>query len=197
MHALSSLLVMGNYLTNPSSKATGRVILSDGRVHEFEKPLTVAELMLEYPQQVVVEFRPDLSEKRPIPLPADNKLDMKKVYVMLPMKRGKPASLSSEQARHVVSVLGSRSLLSSSRFLPLFARICPAGGIEEGQTTTKFVSERKENDSELMLAEMLENRPPEYLSRQLSGKGWKPSLDTIKEKKVEKKIPHWLFNFQA
>ncbi|KAJ9187861.1 hypothetical protein P3X46_003276 [Hevea brasiliensis] len=189
---------MGNYFTNPSSKAAGRVILWDGRVHEFEKPLTVAELMLEYPQQVVVEFRSDLSEKRPTPLPADKKLDMKKVYLMLPMKRGKPVLLSSEEARHVLSVLRSRSFLSSSRFLPLFARICPAGGIEEGQTstTTKFVSERKENESELMLPEILENRP-EYLSRQLSGKGWKPSLDTIKEKKVEKKIPHWLFNFQA
>lgn len=32
---------------------------------------------------------------------------------------------------------------------------------------------------------------PEYFSRQLSGKGWKPSLDTIKEKRVEK-VPHWL-----
>ncbi|KAJ9171740.1 hypothetical protein P3X46_015059 [Hevea brasiliensis] len=188
---------MGNYFTIPSSKTAGKVILSDGRVHKFEKPLTVAELMLEYPQQVVVEFRSDLSEKRPTPLPADQKLDMKKVYLMLPMKRGKPASLSSEEARQVHSVLRSRSLLASSRFLPLFARIWAARGIEEGQMTTmKFVSERTENDSELMLPEILENRP-EYLSSQLSGKRWKPSLDTIKEKKVKKMILYWLFNFNS
>lgn len=186
---------MGNLFTNPSSKLVGKVILSDGRVHEFETPLTVAELMLEHPQQVVVEFSSNLSEKRPTPLPADKKLEMKKVYVMLPMKRGKPASMSSEEARQVHSLLRSRSLLSSWRLLPLFSRICPAGGIEEGQT--RFVSERNENDGEVMLPEVMENNGAEYFSRQVSGKGWKPSLDTIKEKKVEKTISYRLFNFQA
>ncbi|EEF47283.1 conserved hypothetical protein [Ricinus communis] len=187
---------MGNYITSRSSNATGKVILPDGTVHAFDKSLTVAELMLEYPQQVVVEFQQNLSEKRPAPLPADKKLEAKKVYLILPMKRGKILPLSSEEARQVLSgansVLRSRSLLSSSRFLPLFARICPAG-VEGGH---KFVLEKdgciekkrmleERYDSEV-LAEILENRP-NYLSRQLSGKGWKPSLDTIKEKKVEKK----------
>ncbi|XP_061969911.1 uncharacterized protein LOC133692780 [Populus nigra] len=197
---------MGNYITYPNSSSsaagTGRVILWDGRVFEFDTPLTAAELMLEYPQQVVVEFHSDFTEKRPAPLPADKRLDLKKVYLMLPIKRGKPASLSSGEARRVLlsanSVLRSRSLLSSSRFFPLFARICPSGTGEE----QIFVMQKKEchveekpamenYDSEL--TEISESRP-EYLSRQLSGKGtWKPSLDTIKEKKVEKKTPHWLF----
>ncbi|KDP28243.1 hypothetical protein JCGZ_14014 [Jatropha curcas] len=192
---------MGNYITTQSTNVTGKVILSDGSVQEFDQPVTVAELMLEHPQQVVVEFCPNLTEKRPTPLPADKKLEMKKLYLMLPIKRGKPASLSSEEARHVVScatsLLRSRSFLSSSRFLPLFARICPADG-------HKIVLERKESnnvekrnhESSELLPEILENRP-EYLSKQLSGKGWKPSLDTIIEKKIEKKIPHWLLNFQG
>ncbi|XP_022757904.1 uncharacterized protein LOC111305015 [Durio zibethinus] len=197
---------MGNYIstvTSPPSDAAGKVILWDGSVQEFSWPLTAAELMLEHPQQVVVEFRAAINEKRPIPLPADQKLDMKKVYVMLPMKRGKPTKLSSEEARRVLlsanSVLRSKSLLSSSKFLPLFARICPANYIEE--IGHKFPLQKKENVCErpeevrcLMefLPESVEGRP-EYLNRQYSGKGWKPSLDTIKEKKVERKIPHWLF----
>ncbi|KAJ6686693.1 AGAA.5 [Salix purpurea] len=195
---------MGNFIayhSSSNSAGTGRVILSDGRVFEFDTPLTVAELMLEYPQQVVVEFRSDLTGKRPAPLPADNKLDLKKVYLMLPKKRGKPASLSSEEARHVLlsanSVLRSRSLLSSSRYFPLFSRICPAGNGEviitpkkELHVEEKPFMEKYDSDE---LTEIFESRP-EYLSRQLSGKGtWKPSLDTIKEKKIERKIPHWLF----
>jgi hypothetical protein len=56
--------------------------------------------------------------------------------------------------------------------------------VEEKPATEKYDSE---------LTEIFESRP-EYLSRQLSGKGtWKPSLGTINEKRVEKKIPRWLF----
>ncbi|XVF22110.1 hypothetical protein REPUB_Repub12eG0145700 [Reevesia pubescens] len=197
---------MGNYIstaTGRPSHTAAKVILWDGSVQEFSWPLTAAELMLEHPQQVVVEFHAAFNEKRPIPLPADQKLDMKKVYVMLPVKRGKPTTMSSEEARRVLlsanSVLRSKSLLSSTKFLPLFARICPANYIEViGQ---KFPLQKKESVSEKpeevrclteFLPENFESRP-EYLNRQYSGKGWKPSLDTIKEKKVERKVQHWLF----
>ncbi|KAL0371525.1 UNVERIFIED_CONTAM: hypothetical protein Sangu_0470600 [Sesamum angustifolium] len=43
--------------------ATGKVILSNGVVFTYDKPLTVAELMLEHPQQVVVEFQPVVNGK--------------------------------------------------------------------------------------------------------------------------------------
>ncbi|XVF80669.1 hypothetical protein PTKIN_Ptkin15bG0093000 [Pterospermum kingtungense] len=160
--------------------------------------------MLEHPQHIVVEFDAAVNEKRPIPLAADQKLDMKKVYVMLPLKRGKPTTLSSEEARRVLltanSVLRSKSLLPpSSKFLPWFARICPTINIEE--TRQRWPSKKEENGGERheevrclteFLPESVEARP-EYLNRQYSGKAWKPSLDTIKEKKVERKVSHWLF----
>lgn len=191
---------MGNHITcRPSTDATGKVILSDGRVHEFDKALTVAELMLEHPQQVVVELRSAVSEKRPCPLPADKKLEIRKVYAMLPMKRGKPASLSSDEARQVL--LSANALLRSRRslFLPLFAKMCPAIATAEGQI--KFVQVQKTKEEEKPPAEVKfvteeffpesSEGMPEFLSRQLSGKGWKPSLDTIKEKK---KVTPWLFH---
>ncbi|KAM1207762.1 hypothetical protein COP2_008560 [Malus domestica] len=194
---------MGNSISNKQSHATGKVILSNGSVHEFNHPITVAELMLENPQRVVVEFSSAVPEKRATPLPADMQLDLKKVYLMLPMKRGKPVPLSSEEIRCVLLsanlVLQSRS----PRFLPLFSRICLAG--DPGQA---FVLPNKDREysmertsskvmsryvPEFDLPEDLDSRP-NYLSRQLSGKGtWKPNLDTIKEKKVDKKS-HWLFS---
>ncbi|KAE8660579.1 GTP-binding protein SAR1A-like [Hibiscus syriacus] len=199
---------MGNYvaaLACPSSVASGKVILWDGSVKKFSCPLTVAELMLEHPQQVVAEFQAAVNQKRPVPLPADHELDVKKVYVMLPIKRGKPTTLSSEEARRVLlsanSVLRSKSVLQSSKFLPLFARICPANDVHEMER--KIPSQKKDNGGDMheevrclteFLPENVEGRP-EYLIRQYSGKGWKPGLDTIKEKMVEKKVkvPHWLF----
>ncbi|KAA8543037.1 hypothetical protein F0562_021468 [Nyssa sinensis] len=189
---LQSKSLMGNNISHRQpSDATGKVILSDGTVHEYDKPLTAAELMLEYPQQVVVEFQSVASGRRPSPLPADETLEMDKLYLMLPMRRGKPAALSSEEASRLLlranSVLKSPSLLSSRGFLPLFAQICPAGTIVEHM----LVPQRKGNLVERtedttakpeLLTDILEGMP-EYLSRQLSGsKGWKPGLDTIKEK---------------
>ncbi|GMI98877.1 hypothetical protein like AT4G02090 [Hibiscus trionum] len=198
---------MGNYFTavicGPPFDTVGKVILWDGSIQEFSWPLTAAELMLEHPQQVVAEFHPEVNDKRPIPLPADEKLDVKKVYVMLPVNRGKPTTLSSEDARRVLvsanAVLRSKSVLSSSRLFPLLARICPAHHMQEmgrkpplqGKGTVRERVEEVGCLTELS-PESMEGLP-EYMNRQYSGKGWKPSLDTIKEKNVERKVSHWLY----
>ncbi|CDP17080.1 unnamed protein product [Coffea canephora] len=132
---------MGNAIPNRLPEATAKVILPDGTIQYYDKPLTVAELMLEYPQQVVIEYqqqRQHMIMKKPALLPADKKLEMNKVYLMLPMRRGKPAAaiLSSQEARLLLlkanSILKSNSFISSTTgFLPLFARICAAGSGSE------------------------------------------------------------------
>ncbi|KAE8665395.1 hypothetical protein F3Y22_tig00112616pilonHSYRG00006 [Hibiscus syriacus] len=201
---------MGNHFgalicSPPHSAGAGKVILWDGSIQEFSSSSTAAELMLEHPQQVVAEFQAAVNGKRPVPLPADQKLDVKKVYVMLPFNRGKPTTLSSDDARRVLvsanSVLRSNSkrLLSSSGLFPLFAKICPANHMREMEQKSPLpekgnAGERAEKAGSLteLLRESMEDLP-EYLKRQYSGKGWKPSLDTIKEKKIERKLSHWLY----
>ncbi|KVH94496.1 Protein of unknown function DUF4228 [Cynara cardunculus var. scolymus] len=174
-----------------------RIILSDGTLQEYENPVTVAELMLDHPQQVVVEF--DQKARKPTPLPADLKLETSKIYMMMPMKR----SMSCEEARYLL--LRANALLSSSNsfvsaytgFLPLFARIRLA--VKKGKSESQMVLKAKPGVGLFMKKEMememeSQGRSADYyLSRQLSGKAsWKPSLDTIKEKGVKAKIRHWL-----
>lgn len=190
---------MGNHISFRASDATVKIVYWDGSVQEFDQPLTVAELMLEHPQQVVVEFHSAVNQKRPTPLPADKKLEMRKVYLMLPVKRGKPVGLSGEESRRILlmvnSALHSKYLMCSPRFLPWLARLCQNTTIGEGgvlQRNEDMENREERYDFSEFLPEMMEGRP-EYLSRQLSGKAWKPSLDTIKEKKIKRKLSHWLF----
>lgn len=103
----------------------------------------------------VVEIKPVMNGKKPTP-----KLEIKKVYIMLPVKRGKPEALSSEEARKVSenanSFLKPKSVLSSSGFLPLFVRICPtSGGVGHDNVftkTKKYLVERKDrrNQSQII-----------------------------------------------
>ncbi|KAG8389555.1 hypothetical protein BUALT_Bualt02G0241400 [Buddleja alternifolia] len=194
---------MGNSAPHRLSDATGKVILSNGAVFTYDMPLTVAELMLEHPQEVVVEFQPITTGKKPTPLPADQKLEMKKLYLMVPIRKGKPALLSSEEARKLLtktnSFLNSKALLSYTGFLPLFVRICPAVGAKNDavlmdEKKKKCLVERNDEDGikSDYFTEVLEGRP-EFLSRQISGKGWKPSLDPIREKAIKAKVRHWMF----
>ncbi|KAH6823880.1 hypothetical protein C2S53_013576 [Perilla frutescens var. hirtella] len=193
---------MGNSAPHRLPAAAGRVILSDGGVFTYDSPLTAAELMLEHPQHVVVEFQPIVSGRKMAPLPADQKLEIRKTYLMVRIRKGKPIQLSSEEARRILantnSVLKSNALLSYTGFLPLFARICPAIGGRNGAVSVDErkcgLDEREKEEGENKFdyfTEILEGRP-EFLSRQMSGKGWKPSLDPIREKVVKAKVRHWI-----
>nr|KYP47562.1 hypothetical protein KK1_030757 [Cajanus cajan] len=141
--------------------------------------------MLDHPQQVVVEFHSAVNQKRPSPLPADEKLEVKKTYVMVPVMRGKPVGLSSEDSRRILlivnSSLHSKYFVSSSGLLPWFA------GLFQRK---EEVEKREEREG---FCEFLAEGREGYMSRQLSGKGWKPSLDTITEKKVKRKLSRWFF----
>ncbi|KAK9747626.1 hypothetical protein RND81_02G004100 [Saponaria officinalis] len=183
---------MGNQVSN-GSQLTGKVILQDGSIQEFDKSTTVAELMLEHPQQVVVELNYS-SRGKPTPLPADDKLDPNRFYLMVPLRRGKPTYLSSKEAHEILlranTMLRSKALVSTSKFLPFFAKICPATSTDDlyskGMSPKKRVFDHEEKEKEELLEDIIER--PDYLSRQVSGKNsWKPSLNTIEEKRNEMK----------
>ncbi|XP_076944534.1 uncharacterized protein LOC143615247 [Bidens hawaiensis] len=178
---------MGNHITSHSST---RVLLPDGTVREYTGPVTVAELMLDHPQQVVVEFSHPVG-KKPKPLVADVTLENNKVYLMVAMKSGKLAapSISLEEARRIL--LRTDAVLTAyTGFIPVFARMCPAAVVKSNKKKKVVV---KWPTVEVKPEVVVGPEDGYYLSRQLSVKrSWKPSLDTIKEKGVKEKIRHWL-----
>ncbi|KAL5996347.1 hypothetical protein ACLOJK_026424 [Asimina triloba] len=192
---------MGNYISRRRTCAvTGKVILTDGTVHEFHHPLMVAELMLEHPQEFMVELRSVVVGHRPAPLPADLTLEMDKVYLMLPMKRGKTAVFSVDETRRIMdwarSALRPRSSPAAQCGMLCKLMVASATAAASHEKGVKHMPIRRgegvegNDDGDGEGVELLQEC---NWSRQLSGKGWKPALDTIKEKGCEKKIPHWLF----
>ncbi|KAG1338763.1 hypothetical protein COCNU_04G010690 [Cocos nucifera] len=178
----------------------GKVVLTNGTVHKFDRPISVAELMLEHPRQFVVDMHSlSTGATRATPLPADQTLDPDKAYLMFPMTRGK---LSADEARKILSlarsVLRSQAPPSLAKKLSLVPGICMA---DVAVKEKKVMAERKDDKSmereekvggfewspEVFGAE------PEFLSRKFSTKGWKPSLRTIEEKAMVRKASHWLF----
>lgn len=199
---------MGNSAPHRLPPPVGKVILSDGGVFTYHEPLTVAELMLEHPRQVVAELTaPVINGRKPAPLPADHNLEMSKTYIMIPIKKGKPISLSSEKARTLLasadSVLKSKTLVAFTGVVPLFVRICPVvrgkkDAVSKGIKKSCCLVEGKEGDGidkmkSDYFVDILEGTPG-FLSRQISGKGWKPSLDPITEKAFKAKTSHWVLN---
>uniref|UniRef100_A0A0A9GR57 Uncharacterized protein n=1 Tax=Arundo donax TaxID=35708 RepID=A0A0A9GR57_ARUDO len=54
--------------------------------------------------------------------------------------------------------------------------------------------EEEETEEAAARPDGFEEHRPEFLSRELSSRGWKPSLRTIEERVAPKKMPHWLFS---
>ncbi|XP_009401639.2 uncharacterized protein LOC103985613 [Musa acuminata AAA Group] len=194
---------MGNLLSCQAADSfDGKVVLSDGTVHEFDHPTLVAELMLEHPHQFVVDVRSlSAGNSKAAPLPADYMLEPDKVYVMLPVARGKAARLSADEARRVLA-LASRLRLkqrsaSAAPFLRVLGARTEAPAEEKGKKAAVEMKQEEDSRGEDVGAKLegVEGWPsserPEFL-RQFSSKRWAPTLGTIVEKSMEKKVPHWL-----
>ncbi|KAK1374626.1 hypothetical protein POM88_030819 [Heracleum sosnowskyi] len=95
---------MGNYaslcssLISPAAKAS-KVIFPGGEVHQFRRPVKVAELMLESPNSFLVNTKSLNTGKRFTPLSADEDLEFGNVYIMFPMRRLKSVATADDMAR--------------------------------------------------------------------------------------------------
>ncbi|CAA7398373.1 unnamed protein product [Spirodela intermedia] len=172
---------MGNSLPRRATggAATCRVILADCTVVAMEEGATVAELMLEHPQQFVVELRSFLAGNRAAPLPADQQLEVGKVYLMLPMKSGKAPVSSAGEARRILSKKRSGRRSHGT----------PAGAPPEEEKKAAA------GPPELPFSELGDS--PALTGRQHHSarftRAWRPSLHTIEERAAGRKLPHWLF----
>ncbi|KAF3563696.1 hypothetical protein DY000_02010850 [Brassica cretica] len=202
---------IGSRKLETAAMAAGKVVLSDGRVQNLEEETTVAEIMLENPQHVVVEFDPSsitfnkdgkTVKKKLTPLPADNTLEPGKIYLVLPAKRsGSGGGDKSSSSSAVMTSEEIRKMLFSATAM-VRSSFSYYEGILPWFTTRSYSNSNPAVDAVVaatsvgkLEAETEEEGRPEFLSRQLSGRGWKPSLDPIKEKKAKKKILHQLLSF--
>ncbi|XP_047086547.1 uncharacterized protein LOC124698065 [Lolium rigidum] len=193
---------MGNLMSAGAGAAAasgGKVVMADGSVRALSEPVSVAELMMDHPRHFVVDARVLQQRKggagggarKVAPLPADHVLGAGGLYVLLPATRGK---VSADEARRVLTA--SRSL-ARSKSMPggLMRKMSSrksrdADGSAKHEAATEM--ERREEPAATETDGFEEHRP-EFLSRELSCRGWKPSLNTIEERVMPKKVSHWLF----
>lgn len=208
---------MGNLVSGAAaaSGGGGKVVMADGSVRALSEPVSVAELMMDHPRHFVVDARvlKELGRRREqhnshnqqqqqhpgggakvAPLPADHVLGAGGVYVLVPATRGK---VSADEARRALSAARS---LERSRSMPGFRRkLSPpsskkkAGAEEPAQREATAAESTEDEEVEAARTDGFEGHRPEFLSRELSSRGWKPSLRTIEERVLPKKRSHWLF----
>ncbi|KAG2541405.1 uncharacterized protein LOC120687529 [Panicum virgatum] len=201
---------MGNLVSSGAGAAAasgggGKVVMADGSVRALSEPVSVAELMMDHPRHFVVDARV-LKERgrreqkqgggggaKVAPLPADHVLGAGGVYVLLPATRGK---VLAEEARRALSA--ARSLARSRSMPGLRRKLSSKKGREEAASDVSAQREAtaeppEEEEADAARPDGFEEHRPEFLSRELSSRGWKPSLRTIEERVAPKKTPHWLF----
>ncbi|VAH90111.1 uncharacterized protein LOC119288795 [Triticum dicoccoides] len=198
---------MGNLISAGAAAGAsgGKVVMADGSVRALSEPVSVAELMMDHPRHFVVDARLLQQRKgaaaggasKVAPLPADHVLGAGGVYVLLPATRGK---VSAKEARRVLTA--SRSL-ARSRSMPggLRRKLSSRKSREaddadrsaKNEAAAAAVAEMERREEAAATADGFEEHRPEFLSRELSCRGWKPSLNTIEERVIPKKVSHWLF----
>ncbi|PWZ05634.1 hypothetical protein Zm00014a_042539 [Zea mays] len=203
---------MGNLVSGAAAASGGgKVVMADGSVRALSEPVSVAELMMDHPRHFVVDARvlkklghhnhhhhqqqqQQQSGAKVAPLPADHVLGAGGVYVLLPATRGK---VSAEEARRALSA--ARSLARSRSMPGLRRKLSSSSSSNKGrgqpgaEEPAQAHREEDEDEAEAARPDGFEEHRPEFLSRELSSRGWKPSLRTIEERVLPKKTPHWLF----
>lgn len=196
---------MGNHTSHCKAvTSTGKVILPEGRIQalDHDNPMSVAEVMLENPQYMVIEFHPKASKSRPSPLPADFMLNPAKIYVLIPMRRRGAKIIVKEENS---SEQGFRRKNSFSLATLMLMMRCVGDYDNDAIVSTNSLvvknsgqTEWFDMEEEKVVMDEDNDMRADFLSRQPSSKRWTPNLDSIEEKVVVEvsntnKFRSWLF----
>uniref|UniRef100_A0A7N0VGA1 Uncharacterized protein n=1 Tax=Kalanchoe fedtschenkoi TaxID=63787 RepID=A0A7N0VGA1_KALFE len=154
---------MGNSICGPSilSNSAIKIIHSDGKLELQTRPINAAELMVDNPGQFVCEAT-DLKVGNRIPgLSADEELECRRVYFLLPLEMLYSVLTSEEMS--AFTFRASRALMKQNNFGKIFPVHCI------------FSVDAKEMLGGVTASE---SRETERYSKQRS---WRPALETIVE----------------
>ncbi|KAG4999367.1 hypothetical protein AAZX31_08G053700 [Glycine max] len=154
-----------------SNNGVLKILLSDGRLEAYKKPMRAAELMLEYPGQFVCDSCYLKVGHRIHGLLADDQLERRKFYFLLPMEL--LYSVLTHEEMSSLNYKASRATKHATfnnlgKIFPVFSELC------------MFPSELKrleEADNQLQLVR--EPEPP--VQRYSKQRSWRPALETVDE----------------
>jgi len=161
---------MGNVASCTPTKGVFKVLLLDGRIEAYSKALRAAELMVEYPGQFVCDSSYLKVGHRIQGLLADEELETRKFYFLLPMDL--LYSVLTHEEMSALNYKASRATKHASfnnlgKIFPVFGEFC------------MFPSEAKRIVLESDNYEML--REAEPVKRYSKQRSWRPALETIDE----------------
>lgn len=163
---------MGN---GASSNGVFKVLLLDGRVEAYKKPIRAGELMVEYPGQFVCDSSYLKVGHRIQWLLADEELERCKFYFLLPMDL-----LYSTLTHEEMSSLNYKAARATKhakfnhlrKIFPVFGDFCMFPSDSES-------NKRLEGEDDQVVKKEEHDQPVErYYSKQRS---WRPTLETIDE----------------
>ncbi|KAB1212257.1 hypothetical protein CJ030_MR5G025025 [Morella rubra] len=160
---------MGNVTScAPSIISSGavKVLFSDGRLGAYTRPVRVAELMLENPGQFVCESCSLKVGHRIQGLLADEELELRQFYFLLPMELLYSVLTLEEMSSlsyKATKALKHASFNNLGKIFPVLSEFCMFPSETKTSTTTPAESER------------------ESVKRFSKQRSWKPALETIVE----------------
>lgn len=188
---------MGNYVSCVAPNfwpKTAKVILCNGSIQEFQKPVKAAELMLENSQQFVSHYNSLQVGRRVSALSADEDLELGNLYFMLPMEKLNTALSASEMDSLLqkASAVAKRGCKSTARILPVLAYVRPLllsaekkqENLNAGSCLVVMGSkpgEVREEEVVIPRMDIRDVRMELEMYKTSSCRSWKPTLETISE----------------
>ncbi|XP_004503263.1 uncharacterized protein [Cicer arietinum] len=163
---------MGNAASCTPTNGVFKVLLLNGRIETYTKPIRAAELMVEYTGQFVCDSSYLKVGHRIQGLLADEELERRKFYFLLPMEL--LYSVLTHEEMSSLNYKASRATKHASfnnlgKIFPVFSEFCMF------PSETKRITLEADHNNQVVREE---TEPVKRYSKQRS---WRPALETIDE----------------